>query len=107
MPTGTKTIYSLTADTHPAATDLLPKDNSTGTATRKSTVSELNSAPPLVFADATARDVYFTSPTNGNRCYVTALNTTQTYKNGAWTNDATGISYTGTSPIDITAGAVS
>ena len=43
-----------------------------------------------VFADATARDAAITSPTNGDRCYNTALGVFQKYQAGAWADDATG-----------------
>jgi len=42
------------------------------------------------FADATARDAYFTSPVNGNSAYLTAEGKRTDYVGGAWVDRATG-----------------
>lgn len=42
------------------------------------------------FADATARDAYFTSPVNGNTAYLTTEGKRTDYVGGAWVDRATG-----------------
>ena len=42
------------------------------------------------FADATARDAYFTSPVNGNTAYLTTEGKWTDYVGGAWVDRATG-----------------
>lgn len=42
------------------------------------------------FADATARDAYFTSPVNGNSAYLTTEGKRTDYVGGAWVDRATG-----------------
>lgn len=45
------------------------------------------------FADTTARDAYFTAPTNGDECYVTGVGK-QVYSGGSWvTTNAAGTSF--------------
>lgn len=65
---------------HHLANQLAVKDRDSSFAVKQSFGKGLRLSP---FADATARDAYFTAPAEGDKCFVTAVGE-QVYSGGAW-----------------------
>lgn len=97
-PKGAK--FTVVADVSYFQSSVYTTVPNTFTATQSFAGSTFSEAPTFAkgtrntpFADTTARDAYFTAPTNGDECYVTGVGK-QVYSSGSWvTTNAAGTGF--------------